>query len=320
MKLIRNIALGLIALAFLAAYLVFYQVDATEYAIVTQFGQPVNVITAPGLYAKLPDPFQSVVHINNQLRVYNLPQTEFLTADKKNIVLEAYAAWEVTDPLLFLQTVRDPVGAETRLADIVGSELGVALGQVQLNELVTIDPAQLKLADTLAAITLEVTGRTSQYGFTVTDVRHKQLTFPQANLTSVFQRMKAEREAIARQFRSEGTEQAAKIRGQADTEKAQILADASQESAEIRGQADAEAIAIYAAAFGQDPEFYRFLRTLQSYETFIDENTTLILPADSELLQYLNPSSTGVSANTPTESAAAAQPEPAVTPAPTAAP
>ncbi len=289
MKSLRTIILIVIALGFLAVNLVFFQVDKTEYAIVTQFGNPVNVITRPGLYAKLPDPFQSVTRINNQLRVYNLPQTEFLTADKKNIVLEAYATWKVTDTLTFLKTVNDPQGAETRLADIVASELGTALGQVELSQLVTVDAAQLKLGDTLLTVTQGAADRTQQYGFVVTDVRLKLLTFPQANLTSVFQRMKAEREAIARQFRSEGTEEAAKIRAGADAEKAKILADANQQAAEVRGQADAEAIAIYAAAFGKDPEFYRFLRTLQSYEAFIDANTTLILPSDSELLQYLNP-------------------------------
>ena len=289
MKSLRTIILVIVALGFLAVNLVFFQVDATEYAVVTQFGNPVNVITSPGLYAKLPDPFQSVTRINNQLRVYNLPQTEFLTADKKNIVLEAYATWKVTDTLTFLKTVNDPQGAETRLADVVSSELGTALGQVELSQLVTVDAAQLKLGDTLLVVTQGAADRTQQYGFVVTDVRLKLLTFPQANLTSVFQRMKAEREAIARQFRSEGTEEAAKIRAGADADKAKILADANQQAAEIRGQADAEAIAIYAAAFGKDPEFYRFLRTLQSYEAFIDANTTLILPSDSELLQYLNP-------------------------------
>lgn len=312
MKYLRPAILGLLALGFLAVNLVFFQVDATEYAIVTQFGQPVRAITAPGLYMKLPDPFQSVVRINRQLRVYNLPQTEFLTADKKNIILEAYATWEVADALTFLKSVGDPVGAETRLADIIASELGVALGQVELNQLVTVDATQLKLPETLAAVTQGAASRTEQYGFTVTDVRLKQLTFPQANLTSVFQRMKAEREAIARQFRSQGTEQAAVIRGQANTERAQILADANQQAAETRGQADAEAIAIYASAFGQDPEFYQFLRTLQSYEAFIDGNTTLILPSDSELLKYLNPAK----ANTAVAAADIAAPEATPTPAP----
>jgi membrane protease subunit HflC len=148
----------------------------------------------------------------------------------------------------------------------------------------------------LDTVTTGASDRTSQYGFQITDVRLKQLTFPQSNLTSVFQRMKAEREAIARQFRSEGTEQAAKIRAGADTGKAQILADANEESARVRGQADADAITIYAAAFQKDPELYRFLRTLQSYEKLVDNNTTLILPADSELLKYLNPANVAASA------------------------
>lgn len=310
---LRPFVLGLLALGFLALYLVFFQVDATEYAIVTQFGQPVRAITRPGLYAKLPDPFQSVVRINRQLRVYNLPQTEFLTADKKNIILEAYATWEVADALTFLRSVGDPVGAEVRLADIIASELGAALGQVELSQLVTVDAAQLKLPETLVTVTQGAASRTEPYGFVVTDVRLKQLTFPQANLSSVFQRMKAEREAIARQFRSEGTEEAAKIRGAANTEKARILADANQQAAQIRGGADAESIALYAAAFGKDPEFYQFLRTLQSYETFIDSNTTLILPSDSELLKYLNPAN----ANTAAAAAAAiGTPEAAATPAP----
>lgn len=298
MRWIRNLLLPLLALGFLAVSLIFFQVDATEDAIVTQFGRPVRAITEPGLYTKLPDPVQSVVRVNKQLRLYNLPQTEFLTADKKNIVLEAYATWQVTDALTFLKTVRDPVGAETRLADIIAAQLGAALGQVELGQLVTVDTAQLKLPAMLTTVTQGAASLTTQYGFAVSDVRLKQLSFPQANLTSVFQRMKAEREAIARQFRSEGTEQAAKIRGAANTEKAQLLAQANQQAAETRGQADAQSIAVYAAAFGKDPEFYRFLRTLQSYETFMDNNTTLILPTDSELLQYLNPSASNVLTST----------------------
>jgi membrane protease subunit HflC len=289
MKWIRNGLIALAVVGFLAVNLVFFQVDATEAAIVTQFGDPVRVIDSPGLYAKLPDPIQSVMPINKQLQIYNLPQTEFLTEDKKNIVLEAYATWRVTDPLTFLKTVRDPVGAEARLADIVASELGAELGRVELGELVTVESEQMHLPEMVTTVTDGTAARTEPLGFTVTDVRLKQLTFPEANLTSVFQRMRAEREAIARQFRSEGTEQAAGIRAAADAEKAQILADANEEAAEIRGQADAEAIAIYAEAFGKDLEFYEFLRTLESYQKFIDEGTTLILPSDSALLQYLNP-------------------------------
>lgn len=293
MKIVRNIILVVVALGFLAVNLMLFQVDATEAAVVTQFGEPVRTLTTPGLYVKLPDPIQSVVRINTQLQVYNLPRTEFLTGDQNNILLEAYATWQVTDSLLFLQTVRNPINAQTRLADIIASEIGSALGQVELRQLVSTDTSQVRLPETLSTITEAAAERTQDFGFTVSDVRFRELTFPQANLTSVFQRMRSEREAIARQLRSEGTEQAATIRANAEAEAAQIRADAQQEAAEIRGRADADAITIYAAAFGQDPELYQFLRTLQAYGTFIDENTTLILPSNSELLRYLNPTSNG---------------------------
>lgn len=289
MKLLRNLILGVLALGFLAVSLVFFRVDTTESAIVTQFGNPVRVITEPGLYAKLPDPVQSVVKVSRQLQVYNLPRTEFLSADKKNIVAEAYATWRVTDALAFLKNVSDLRGADTRLNDIIRSELGAALGQVELGRLVTVETTQARLPETLAAVKERAAARTEAYGFTVTDVQLKELTFPQANLTSVFQRMRSEREAIARQFRSEGTEEAARIRAAADAQKAQILATANREAAEIRGQSDAKAIAIYARAFGKDREFYQFSRTLESYGKFIDENTTLIMPSSSELLRYLDP-------------------------------
>ncbi|MBZ0291517.1 MAG: protease modulator HflC [Anaerolineae bacterium] len=323
MKILRNVIIAVIALGFLAINLVFFQVDATEAAVVTQFGEPVRTITDPGLYTKLPDPLQSVVRINTQLQVYNLPRTEFLTSDRNNIVLEAYATWQVTESLLFLRTVRDTVNAQTRLADIINSEIGSALGQVELQQLVSTDTTQVMLSETLSTITEEAAARTSDFGFTVTDVRLRELTFPQANLTSVFQRMRSEREAIARQLRSEGTEQAAEIRANADADAAQILADANQQAAEIRGQADADAIAIYAAAFGLDPEFYQFSRTLQAYAAFIDQNTTLILPSDSPLLNYLNAAGSSFSLNpgvddnqvelSPTEVAPA---EPMLTPTP----
>lgn len=310
MKILRNAVIVVIALSFLAFNLVLFQVDATEAVIVTQFGEPVRTISDPGLYAKLPDPFQSVVRVNTQLQIYNLPQTEFLTSDRNNILLEAYATWQVTNALLFLQTVRSNVNAQTRLADIVNSEIGSALGQVELRQLVSTNTTQVRLSETLSQISLDSAQRTAAFGFTVTDVRLRELTFPQANLTSVFQRMRSEREAIARQLRSEGTEQASLIRAEADAASAQIRANANQEAAEIRGQADADAIAIYAAAFGLDPEFYQFSRTLQAYTTFIDQNTTLILPSDSPLLTYLSATGISVSAD-PGEFSASIDAQPA---------
>jgi len=285
----RYILPALAALAFVVVTLVFFSVDTTEYAIVTQFGDPVRALTAPGLYSKLPDPVQSVIRINNRLRLFALPQAEFLTQDKKNVVVESYATWRVADPLLFFKSVRDAPGAEARLADILASDLGVALGTYDLSSLVTIDAASMQLPTMMEQVTANVDNRTAQYGFSVTDVRLKLITYPEANQASVFQRMRAERDRIARQLRSEGQEEAAKIRAVTETEAATIRAEAAREAESTRGKADAEAIRIYAEAYGKDEEFYRFLRTLQSYDKFIDEATTLILPANSELLRFLNP-------------------------------
>jgi len=301
----RYILPAIVALVFVVATLVFFEVDTTEYVIVTQFGEPIRAITTPGLYTKLPDPAQSVIRLNNRLRLYSLPQAEFLTQDKKNVVVESYATWRVADPLLFLKAVRDAPGAEARLADILASELGVALGKYDLSSLVTVETSTMQLPTMMEQITRNIDGRTGQYGFTVTDVRLKLITYPEANQASVFQRMRAERERIARQLRSEGAEEAAKIRASADTEAATIRAEADREAKSVRGAADAEAIRIYAAAYGKDEEFYRFLRTLQSYEQFIDTGTTLILPTNSELLQFLNPqtiASTAVTTRTVTTS------------------
>jgi len=288
----RYLLPSIIALAFITSTLVFFQVDTTEYVIVTQFGNPVRAITEPGLFAKLPDPAQSVIRLNNRLRLYTLPQAEFLTQDKKNIVVESYATWRVADPLLFLKSVKDAPGAEARLADILTSELGVALGTYDLSSLVTVQTADMQLPTMMEQLAANVDRRTRQYGFTVTDVRLKLITYPEANQASVFQRMRAERERIARQLRSEGAEEAAKITAEAETQAATIRAEALRQAESIRGTADAEAIRIYAEAYGKDEEFYRFLRTLQSYGAFIDDGTTMILPADSELLQFLNPAAT----------------------------
>ena len=269
--------------------LVAFQVDSTQYAIVTQFGSPVKAITEPGLYAKLPDPLQNLIKLDRRVQVHNLTQTEFLTKDKKNILVEAYATWQIDDPVQYYKSVRDAQGASSRLSDILTSELGVALSQYDLTNLVTTDPKQMQLSQMLSGLTKKTDERTRAYGFKVADVRLKQLNFPEANRQSVFQRMRAERQQIARQLRSEGTEEATKIRAEADAEKTQLLSKAQEESNRIKGEGEAQAIRIYAQAFGRDPAFYQFLRTLESYDKIINNGTTLILPSDSELLKYLNP-------------------------------
>lgn len=285
----RNLAVAAIAVILFLVLLVVFQVNTTEYAIVSQFGQPVRSITEPGLYAKLPDPFQSIIRLDRRTQLYNLLETELLTKDKKNILVEAYAAWQVDDPVQFYKSVRDTQGASGRLSDILTSELGIALGQYDLSNLVTTDPKLMKMAEMTDQITKQANQRTTAYGFKVTDVRLKQINFPEANRQSVFQRMRAERQQIARQLRSEGTEESTKIRAEADGEKTTLLSKAQEEANKIKGEGEAESIRIYAQAYGQNPDFYQFLRTLESYDKILNKGTTLILPSNSNLLKYLNP-------------------------------
>ena len=285
-KFMVGIAVGVLLIL---STLVAFQVDSTQYAIVSQFGSPVRAIKEPGLYAKLPDPFQNLIRLDKRVQVHNITQTEFLTKDKKNVLVEAYATWQIDDPVQFFKSVRDAQGASSRLSDILTSELGVALSQYELTNLVTTEPDQMKLDEMLSGLTKQTDERTRAYGFKVADVRLKQLNFPEANRQSVFQRMRAERQQIARQLRSEGTEEATKIRAEADAEKTTLLSKAQEESNRIKGEGEATAIRIYAQSFGKDPAFYQFLRTLESYDKVINSGTTLILPSDSELLKYLNP-------------------------------
>jgi membrane protease subunit HflC len=280
--------LSLLTIAFVAVNLVFYTVDETEAAVLTQFGQPIAAITEPGLYAKWPDPIQTVQRFNKRLQVYNPQQAEYLTADKKAIRVESYVAWRLTDPTQFLVSVGDRSGAETRLSDIVNSEMGVALGQYELGALVTTQAGQFKLAELIDRVTQGGDRRARQYGMEVADVQVRVLNFPDANRQAVFARMKAEREQIARQYRSEGSEEAAKIRAEAERQQKVLLSEAYSRAEQLRGQGDAEAMRIYAAAFGQDPDFYQFIRTLESYGKFVDDKATIVLPANSELLRYLN--------------------------------
>ncbi|NIA20423.1 MAG: protease modulator HflC, partial [Anaerolineaceae bacterium] len=239
----------------------------------------------PGLHWKLPEPIQTVKHYDNRLQVYEAGQVEFLTRDKKSVVTDYYGSWRIKDPLEFMKTVGDKVGAEARLSDVFSSALGVQLGRFELADLVNTDSAKMKLRDMLTRVSQECRKRAAAYGIEVVNVELRTLNFPEKNKLSVFRRMKAEREQMARKYRSEGSEEAAKIRAEARKEQKRILSEAYKKAEIIRGEGDAEAIRIYAQAFQKDPEFYKFIRTLASYEKIIDQQTTAILPADSELLR-----------------------------------
>ncbi|MFB0505429.1 MAG: protease modulator HflC [Thermodesulfobacteriota bacterium] len=287
----RTIFMIVIALLVIAASgLIFFQVDEREYVVVTQFGDPIKAIKKAGLNWKWPDPIQSVNRYDDRLMTYEMGETEYLTEDKKNVMVDSYVVWKVDDPIKYMKTVKNRTGAETRLADIMSSEIGIGVGKYDLSSLFSIEPERIKFDQMMVEVKNEVARKATDYGIEVSDVKVTLLNFPERNKLSVFRRMKAERERIAKAYRSEGTEKALKIRADADKQKQIILSEAYKNAQKIKGEGEAIAIKTYAEAYERDIKFYELIRTLESYEKFIDGKTTVVLTADSELLKFINTS------------------------------
>ena len=272
----------IIIIAALAFFTTVYIVDETEQVVVLAFGKPVKTITKPGLNFKLPAPLQVVVTFDKRLLEYDVPPEEVLSMDKKTLIMDNYVRWRIVDPLLFLQTVQAVPTAKTRLDDIVYSELRQELGTHDMVEIIT-ETRDLIMDKVTAASNEE----SEKYGIEVVDVRIRRVDLPSENEASIYARMEAERNRKANMFRSEGEEEAQKIRAKTERDKTVILADAYKISQEIRGEGEARALDIYASSFSKDPKFYEFVRTLEAYEKIIDKKTTLVFPGDSKLFKEL---------------------------------
>ncbi|MEK6591398.1 MAG: protease modulator HflC [Nitrospinota bacterium] len=272
------IGILLLLLIFMNPFFIVYQ---TQQVVLTQLGKPVKTIYEPGLYTKIPF-LQDTHYFDKRLLDYDAAPAEILTKDKKNLLVDNYARWRIKDPLKLLITVKDETGAQARLDDIIYSELRIELGRHTLHEV---------LSEARGEIMNTVTQRTNEkfddYGIEVKDVRIKRADLPQENAKAIYGRMQAERDRIARQYRSEGQEEAMKIRAETDREKVILLAEAYREEQKIKGEGDALAIKIYADALQSDPEFYAFIRSLEAYKKSLKDKTTIILSSESEFLKYL---------------------------------
>ena len=272
-----------------------FVVDESEYAVVLRFGRVITVIEEPGLKVKLPAPIDQIRRFDKRVLYQQVPQTEFLSADKKNVLVSAYLTWRIESPSIFLQALSNRESAESRLTTLVKSSLGAALGNRPFTDYIPETPAEsspvesggnlLRLEDVVFDGISGVAA--SDYGIEVVSFGISRFSFPQQNLLAVFARMRAERERIASAYRSEGAAEATKILANAERERREILAKAESEAEILRGKSEAEAASIYADAYATDPDFYAFLRKLETYEKIIDEQTTVIVPADSGLLDLL---------------------------------
>ena len=278
----KKFSIGVIVLAALFVLSTIIMVDETEQIVILQFGKPIRTIKDPGLNWKFPAPFQTSNSFEKRLLEYDVPPEEILSKDKKSLIIDNYVRWRIVDPLLFLQTVKAIPTAKTRLDDIVYSELRQELGTHDMVEIITENRALV-----MEKVTKASNEETSKYGIEVIDVRIRRVDLPQENEASIYARMEAERKRQANKFRSEGEEEAQKIRAATDRDKTVLLADAYKKAQQIRGEGEAKALDIYASSYSKDPDFYEFTRTLETYEKVIDKKTTLVLPGDSKLFKGL---------------------------------
>ncbi len=279
--------IGLLVVVVIAGILLmstFFTIREDQQAVVTRFGKPVRIIKAPGLNYRMPF-VEEVTVFSTRLLEYDSSPTEIITQDKKTLKVDNFSRWRISDPLLFLQTVVNETGAQSRIDDIIYSELRLELGRKILLDIVARERRSL-----MELVTSESNRKAARYGIEIVDVRLKRADLPPENLKAIFGRMRAERERIARRYRSEGKEEAQKIRAETDRERDILLADAYEKEQEIKGEGDAQSIDISAQAFGQDAEFYSFNKSLEVYRAYLKDKTTLLLQSDSEFLQFLQSS------------------------------
>tara|TARA_Y100000746_G_scaffold56431_1_gene45565 strand:- start:102 stop:953 length:852 start_codon:yes stop_codon:yes gene_type:complete len=277
----RLLALALPILTLIGLSSIFI-VDETQQVVILQLGKPVKTVIEPGFNVKLPFPFQEKIVFDDRLLEYDSPPEAILSKDKKSLIVDNYVRWKIVDPLQFLKTVQAIPTAKSRMDDIVYSELRRELGTHDMVEIITQNREEI-----MDVVTKASNEATLSYGISVIDVRIRRVDLPAENEESIYARMEAERKRQANKFRSEGSEEAQKIRAATDRDKTIILADAYKEAERIRGEGDAKAVQVYARSYSSDPKFYEFVRTLDAYKKVVDDKTTLVLPSDSKLFKLL---------------------------------
>ena len=281
---LNKAAIILVVLVILAGILgpqSFFSVDETQLAIVTRFGDVKQAITEPGLHTKTPF-VDTVTYFEKRRTLFDANPDALITADKKRLVIDAYAIGRITDPLLFRQTVQTTQRAVTRGNDIVASELRRQIASDDQIDIIRNNREQI-----MEKVRDSVEPKLKEFGIDTVDVRVKRADFPNEIATAVYARMQAERKRIADAERAEGAKQDLEIRSNVDRQATIIRAEAERDANILRGEGEAQAVTIFASALERDPEFYRFQRSLEAYRNFLTQNATVVLPADSDLFAFL---------------------------------
>lgn len=265
----------------------------TESALVLRFGKPVRVISKAGFYLRLPPPLDRVVRIDRRLQHADIRLSETLTKDQRNVIVPVFFSWKVADPLLFHVSVKESANANSKLDALVTSARNSVLGRHPFGDLVAAEGRASMLPgmeDEILALAAK--DARDHLGIELIATGITQIQLPEANTESVFRRMRAERKREATQYRAEGRAKAAEMKAETDKDATRLIADAKRQAEEIRGKGEAEAAAIYARAHGEAPEFYRFLRELQSLRAVVDKSTTVVLDTSVAPFHWLKESET----------------------------
>lgn len=289
----------LVAVLAAAAYACLFIVNPTQQALVLTFGRIDKVVTEPGLNVKMPAPFQNVIYLDKRILDLNMPPLEAIASDKKRLVVDAFARYRISDPVLFYQRVQNVRVANQRLSTFLQSSLRSELAKASFSAVVRDNRAGL-----MENIRRDVSTAASELGIEVVDVKIRRADLPEANSQAIYARMQTERQREATELRAQGEEQARRIRSRADRDATVLVAEAKRDAEIIRGDGDAERNRIFAEAFGEDPSFFAFYRSMQAYEAGLRQgSTSLVLSPDSSFFKYFNDPA-GASENASAPSAA----------------
>lgn len=272
---------GLGVIVFVASQALFI-IQEWEQGLILEFGKPVRIIQEPGLYVKYPF-IQELLVFEKRILAAEARPAEYITLDKKRLTVDTVSRWLITDPLAFYQTVRNYSGAIARLNDIIFARVRQEIANHNFKDFIREERERI-----MSQVTTGTEEQARRFGIQVIDVRIRRVDLPEEVQNSVFARMKAERERIAKRYRAEGEEQAREIRANANKEREIIMAEAYKKAEIFRGQGDAEAAKIYAVAYGQDLDFFSFVRHLDAYERIFGTDSTLLMRPDSALMRFFD--------------------------------
>lgn len=263
-------------------------VKENETVVVMQFGKPVRTIMNAGLTVKLPSPIQTTVAMDKRIQLLKLKPSEYVTSDRRNLVIQSFTLWRISDPERFLGSLRTLDIARSRLRDLVTSNTGAAIGNATLSRVFSTTENTSSLQQIFENITANSSPiALKDYGIEILSVRPNRFGFPRQNVVSIYDRMIAEQERIATRYRAEGTEEAERIKSKTDREVRELIAKANRESQTMLGEGEAKATEIIAKAYQTDPEYYQFRRSMDLYKDIIGEKTTFILSSESPLIKKL---------------------------------